>query len=244
MIGILTSSLGGFYKVDGRRIPTAFSEQNGLADQLRTRWKENAKVLFFPASPETPEKNDAIRDCLKMSFALSGLSVSALDLCDARNRKLAEECGGYDVVILGGGHVPTQNQFYKEIRLKQSLANFQGLLIAWSAGSMNCAETVYALPEEEGEGVDPNYRRFLPGLGITKRMIIPHYQDTKNDVVDGLRVMEDMAYPDSFGRAFYALPDGSYILSADGQEAVYGEAYRIQNGIVRKINEENKILTL
>ena len=71
MIGILTSSLGGFYKVDGRRIPTAFSEQNGLADQLRTRWKENAKVLFFPASPETPERNDAIRDCLKMSFALA-----------------------------------------------------------------------------------------------------------------------------------------------------------------------------
>ncbi len=244
MIVILTSSLGGFYKVDGKRIPTPFSERNGLAGQLRTYWKENARALFLPASPEALERNDATGDCLRMSFALSGLRVSVLDLCDSRNMKLAEECGSYDVVILGGGHVPTQNQFHRQIRLKQSLENFQGLLIAWSAGSMNCAETVYALPEEEGEGVDPNYRRYLPGLGLTKRMIIPHYQDTKDDVVDGLRVMEDMAYPDSFGRTFYALPDGSYILSADGQESVYGEAYRIQNGIIRKINEENRTLVL
>ena len=139
---------------------------------------------------------------------------------------------------------PPKTNSIDQIRLKQSLENYQGLLIAWSAGSMNCAETVYALPEEEGEGVDPNYRRYLPGLGLTKHIIIPHYQDTKHDVVDGLRVMEDMAYPDSFGRTFYALPDGSYILSADGQEAVYGEAYRIQNGIIRKINEENRTLVL
>ena len=33
---------------------------------------------------------------------------------------------------------------------------------------MNCAETVYAQPELEGESMDPEYQRFLPGFGITK----------------------------------------------------------------------------
>lgn len=244
MIAILTSSLGGYYKAEGKRIPTPFSNQNGLADQLRKHWKAHARVLFLPAWPDAPEQNDENRARLAQSFAMSGLDVSVLERCDSRNPELARDCGAYDVIILGGGHVPTQNQFHKEICLKQQLAAFQGLLIAWSAGSMNCAETVYALPEVEGEGTDPNYRRFMPGLGITKRMILPHYQNVKNDIVDGLRVMEDMAYPDSFGRAFYALPDGSYLLSTDGREEIHGEAYRISDGTIRKLCEENQVRML
>ena len=70
---------------------------------------------------------------------------------------------------------------------------------------MNCAETVYAQPEEEGEAVDPAYERFLPGLGLTQKMILPHYQAIRDDVLDGLCVMEDIAYPDSMGRQFYLL---------------------------------------
>jgi len=31
---------------------------------------------------------------------------------------------------------------------------------------MNCADTVYAQPEEPGEAVDPDYQRFIPGLGL------------------------------------------------------------------------------
>ena len=44
------------------------------------------------------------------------------------------------MLIFPGGHVPTQNAFYHRLRLRA----FSGLVIAWSAGSMNCAETVYA----------------------------------------------------------------------------------------------------
>lgn len=109
---------------------------------------------------------------------------------------------------------------------------------------MNCAKTVYALPEAEGEGIDPDYKRFLPGLEITKTMIIPHYQNTKEDIVDGLRVMEDIAFPDSDNHAFYGLVDGSYLLSIEEKEELHGEAYLIRNGEVRKINAENEICLL
>ena len=100
---------------------------------------------------------------------------------------------------------------------------------------MNCAELVYALPEGEGEGVDPEYRRFIPGLGITRHQIIPHFQDVRTERVDGLRVVEDMAYPDSMGREFIALNDGSYILHDNGTETLYGEAYRIKDGRMTQI---------
>ena len=45
---------------------------------------------------------------------------------------------------------------------------------------MNCAEIVYAQPEMSGEAVDPNYKRFLKGLNLTKYQIIPHYESIKN----------------------------------------------------------------
>lgn len=40
----------------------------------------------------------------------------------------------------------------KTIGLKERLQSWDGLLIAWSAGSMNCAEMVYAGPELLGGG--------------------------------------------------------------------------------------------
>lgn len=132
--------------------------------------------------------------------------------------------------MLAGGHVPTQNKFFKRLDLKQKLANFTGLIIAWSAGSMNSAKIVYAQPELEGAGIDQDFERFITGLGITEKMIIPHFQDVRTDIVDGLRVIEDMAYPDSIGKEFWALNDGSFIISINGDETLYGEAFLIKDG--------------
>jgi dipeptidase E len=112
---------------------------------------------------------------------MSGLKANSFDICDYRNEQIIEKVNRYDVILLTGGHVPTQNRFFKKIDLKEKLANFDGLIIAWSAGSMNCAETVYAQPELDGEGIDQEFQRFIPGLGLTKFMIIPHFQDVRTD---------------------------------------------------------------
>ena len=100
---------------------------------------------------------------------------------------------------------------------------------------MNAADIVYAQPEEPGESVDPAYQRFLPGLGLTETQILPHYQMVKDRMLDGRRLFEDITYPDSCGRSFLVLCDGSYLLREDGQESVFGEAYRIENGILRPV---------
>ena len=35
MVAILTSSLGGSHKVNGKRIPTCLQNENGLLDQIK-----------------------------------------------------------------------------------------------------------------------------------------------------------------------------------------------------------------
>ena len=59
---------------------------------------------------------------------------------------------------------------------------------------MNSAQIVYAQPEMDGEAIDPEYKRFLKGLDLTKFQIIPHYYSIKDKKLDGLRIIEDISY--------------------------------------------------
>ena len=105
-----------------------------------------------------------------------------------------------------------------------------------SAGSMNSATEVYAQPELEGESVDPDYVKFFPGLGLTETQLLPHYQDIKDDFLDGKRLFEDITYADSIGHKFIAIPDGSYLYSEDGKEEIMGNYYVISDGAIKEIN--------
>ena len=149
-----------------------------------------------------------------------------------------------DVIILGGGHVPSQNAFMKKLKLKERLADWDGLLIGGSAGSMNCAEVVYAGPELPGEAVDPEFQRWISGLGITKTNIFPHFEMLKDEMLDGMRLVEDITYSDSMGHEIIALNNGSYIVVENGVETLYGEAYSIKDGIRRQICEDGEWVKL
>ncbi len=229
MKAILTSSLGGCFKINGVRIPAPLLQTNGLLDRLKAIWPENASVLFICGDPTDYEKNDNICAYFRESFPMSKLSVSDIDMCDNRNPEVIDNLDKIDVLIFMGGHVPTQNKFMKNLRLKEHLSDYNGIIIAWSAGSMNCADVVYAGPELEGEALDPLYERWLPGLGITDINIFPHMQSLKDARLDGMRVIEDITFADSVAHEIIALNDGSYIMIADGKTTLYGEAYVIKD---------------
>ena len=229
MRSILTSYLGGASRVGEKRVPGVLFEANGLLKKIQEFWPKNARVLMICASPDDYEKNDAVVSCYRQSLSMSELSYSSLEMCDDRNEASADMLGEKDVIILTGGHVPTQNAFFKKIGLKEKLQDFDGLLLAWSAGSMNCAETVYAGPELPGESIDPDYQRWISGLGITNINIWPHFQHLREEMLDGRRLLEDITYEDSMGHEFIALNDGSYVLIEGGKETIFGEAYSIKN---------------
>lgn len=240
----LTSHIGGSYKVGLQRFPAPLIQENGLVDSLKAQWKDPARMLFIAASPEDANKNNDICACFAAAFPMSGLPLACIHICDARNESLAHRLQEYDVILLSGGHVPKQNAFFEKIRLKEELIGYSGIVIGISAGTMNSASTVYAQPELPGETFDPDYRRFLPGLGLTDIMVLPHWQALRGETLDGLRILEDLTLPDSLGRTFYALCDGSYILSENGTDTLYGEAYRIQDGAIGQICENGQHILL
>ncbi len=218
---------------------------NGFLEELRKVYSHPWSVLFICSNPDAYEMTDAFSVSVQKAFAQEGFLFSSLQILDRRTQ---DQCDSLlhkaDLVFLSGGHVPTQNRFFQEIGLAEKLKEFEEIVIGISAGSMNAAQTVYAQPELKGEAVCESYQRFLPGLGLIKTMILPHYQMIKDSVLDGLRVIEDIAYPDSMGRLIYALPDGSYLLLKDGREELHGEAWLISDGKIRLVNRENQVLVL
>ncbi len=242
MKAILVSNLGTSVKIGDKRIPAPILEANGLQEKIKSIWPEEARVLLIFASPDEYERNDGIYACVRESIPMSGLGYLSFEGCDDRNEAAVEHLDEIDVIILAGGHVPTQNAFFTKLGLKEKLENFHGIVLGWSAGSMNCAETVYAAPELEGEALDPEFKRFIPGLGLTKTNIFPHFQKLRNEILDGQRVIEDITYGDSFGHEFLALNDGSYLVIEDGIETVCGDAYRIKEGHQEQICRDGEVL--
>ena len=241
----LTSSPCSPYPQKDGQVLYGYSEENGFLRRFKEGWEPGCSCLMISSDPADFAHNDKMQGEFKGFFDISGIPVSRLVMCDERNEKdvpgLLSECR---MVILAGGHVPTQNGFFKRIRLKELIAGYEGTVMGISAGTMNCAGTVYVQPELAGESVDPEYVRFLPGLGLTDLMILPHYQNVKNHMLDGRRLMEDITYRDSQGRTFYALVDGSYVLVQDGREVLYGEAYRIEDGEIGKVCEKGECVVL
>lgn len=241
MICFFTSTLGDFYLMDRMRV--GLVDKNEFIENLSKVWTDGARGLFISADPDSHEGNDRMRDEFFRAFGDVGLNFSSLNVCDSRCEDLSD-IDSIDVIILGGGHVPTENRFFKRIGLEEKLSRFRGVLLSLSAGSMNSAKTVYSLPELEGEAIDPGYNRWLSGLGLTECMMIPHYQYFKDVYLDGLHVISDIAMPDSIGRKFYALVDGSYILSRNGEERIYGEAYLISDGNIKRICSDGESIKL
>lgn len=215
---------------------------NSFRENLKKYWKENSRCLMIAASPDAYDQNDEMTEFFFHAVQDSGMSVENMQLLDSRNVDISrEELHSYDVIFLGGGHVPTENAFFHKIGLKEKIQNFDGIVLGISAGTMNCAKVVYAQPELEGEASNPDYQRYLEGLNLTCTQILPHYQMVKDNMLDGRRLFEDITCEDSYAKAFLVLPDGSYLLIENGKEEVWGEAYCFSNGSFFQINEENKV---
>lgn len=223
----------------------ALNPANGFAEAITSALPNPCRGLFVASSPDDPERTEEFAGHMRHTFELADIVFSRYDILDSRNREQAAELvHDADFIILAGGHVPTQNRFFREIGLRELIKDFDGVVMGISAGTMNAADVVYAQPEEPGEAIDPNYEKFLPGLGLTEIMICPHYQMVRDDVLDGLRLFEDITYGDSMGRRFYVFPDGTYLFIKDGAEELRGEAYLIEDGEFRRISENGDVIPL
>lgn len=218
---------------------------NQFLEELKTRFPKPCRALDICSDPDSWEIMDYYASLTKKMLENAGFRFERFLTLDSRNTEMAAQLvRESNLVILSGGHVPTQNRFFEKIHLRDLMKSYEGIIIGISAGSMNSADEVYSQPEEEGEAIDPTYQRFLTGLNLTKANLLPHYQDNIDDVLDGMKIYADIACPDSMGKTFYAIPDGSYLFVDSGKEELRGEAYRIQDGVICQISSLGDIVIL
>lgn len=221
------------------------SDANGFLGRLFRHLPDPAHGLFIASNPADCVGTECAGMEMKEALGEAGANIISWQvLHDGTADRAAELVGSADLIILSGGHVPTQNAFFQRIGLRGLLQGWDGTIISISAGSMNCASMVYSLPEEPGEAVDPFYHRFFPGLGLTDISIIPHFQKLREVWLDGYHSINDLAVGDSFGHTFYCLPDGSYIYKKGTREELHGPASVIQGGLLRIANHPGEVLLL
>lgn len=229
--------------VDGAHRPILDS-RNDFVERLKAVLPPNPRALFIASHPDSRDLTCHWGADTVSAFAYANMAFSSYGILDGGNAGDA----GYlihnsDIIFLAGGHVPTQNAFFQEIGLRELLEDFDGVVMGISAGSMNMADTVYAQPEEPGESV-PEFKRFLPGLGLTDVNILPHYQKARYYTLDGMRLYEDVTFADSMGHCFFVLPDGSYVYQDADCQLLCGKAYRLKNGILELLTEDGEALDL
>ena len=221
-----------------------FNSANHYKETLLKLWGDNPNILYIASFPDTYEITDEYYYAFINGYKNAGFKFNSY-LLDYRNiNEFDTLLSKANIIYLPGGHTPTEMKFFNELKLKDKLKDFNGLIIGTSAGSMNMAKTVYAPPELEGETKDPNYKKYFDGLGLTDLNILPHHSIYKDAIVDGINVYNEIVLKDSKDHKFYSYSDGTYITVIEGKVTLYGEAFLINDGKIAKISNNNDLIEL
>lgn len=230
MVIFLTSSFID-YATEETYTPKPLENSFGFIDNLKKYWKQDSRVLYFAGDPDDFSENDFQKRELEDCFRLAGFSLDEIKVFDSRcDEDLKSLMNWADVVYLAGGKGPTENDYINEAGLKEALSNFEGIFIGLSAGSINAADDVFMFPEFPGEASDPDFPYHMKGLGLTQLNIIPHIQYYVRQTFDGKRLIEDILMPESDGRRFYLITDGSYFVIKGMLTSFYGKGWALENG--------------
>ena len=227
MICFLTSATGPF------QTPALYTEY-GFTDRLRRDLPDPVRALWIANDPADYVRAEPFALEVRDAFVNAGFRMAEYVMLDNRNADRAKELtAGADLIILSGGEVAVQNRFFARIRLKELLADWDGVLVAISAGTMNSAETVPVPPSVPGDPTDPAQWPVLPGLGLTKHHVVPHFQYIRTQSMPGIGPMEAYFRSVSRTRPLLALDDTAYLYrDAEGNEKICGRAYRIADGTI------------
>lgn len=239
---ILTSCLNMYHKDnEGKKVAHIIDNTNGILDLIKKLTPKQENFVLVASSAYNYDATDIYAKLTFKAFEMT-YPFQNYTILDGRTKDKAPMLiQNADLIFLCGGHVPTQNQFFQDINLEKYINQANALIIGQSAGSMNCAEIVYAQPELEGESIDPNYKKYLKGLGLTNISILPHFEQCINCTVDGKNIFKEISIPDSKIKPFIAYSDGAFIYDNGNTQYIYGKAYLFNNGSYQQISDDNNI---
>lgn len=171
MKAILTSSLGGQVKIDGKRLPAKLPETNGLLKCIKDVWKKDSKAMIISGSPEYFDKNDSVLFCLKGAFSLSDLGTSEVLMCDERNKEIFADVPVQDYIdsiwndIADAEEEITDNPMYLILNLARVLAYLKdGLVLSKKEGG---EWGINHIPEMYHGLMQDAMREYADGVDIT-----------------------------------------------------------------------------
>ena len=204
---------------------------NGLADELCATLPNPLRCCMVTSFPDDQTITDRMAWEIRECFERAGRPFDHYEVLDRRTQdEAARMIGKANFIILCGGHVPTENKFFHQIKLKALLKKFDDILLTISAGSMNCATNVYAPPEMDEEATDPKYKNVLKGLGLTELHILPHMQTLTKMRLGGKLLIRDIVMNDLAAQPIYCMEDGAYIHITQERSELRGKTYIIQGG--------------
>lgn len=226
----LTSNIGGIKKIDWEKLSISFFESNNFLSNLKKSLKICNKFVLVASDPDNYEQNDKYLNLDIKALELSGFKFREYINLDNRNKNnikaILNDCS---LMFLSGWNTYQQNLFFNDIGLKKHLKDLDCCIVSISAGAINSAKNVFNSPEKKE---DLEISRILDGLDLTNINIEPHFDKLNKNKIQMNAILEA-----SYNRIIYGIPDGSYILD----NIIYGECYKIYNGKIKLIcdNEKN-----
>lgn len=230
----LTSNLNHYEKIDGVKVAKEIDNKNSLVDQLKSMLDDTRGILYVPSDATNKDKIEEYSKILFDALRLSGIVFDNYYVVDDNSsvEEVRDKVLESDLVFLSGGDTLMQMQYFEEIKLRDILSNYEGVIVGQSAGAINLAEDVYNSPESEE---DLKRSSYFKGLGKTNINIEPHFVlDTSNFDSDEM-LHRNAMLEESKNRDLYAIPDVSHIFDNGVEQKVYGECYLLRDGEIMKI---------
>lgn len=240
MILFLASNIGGVKKENDKKYPVKFFEKNSFLNNLKKNLTNTKKFVLVASDPDNYDKNDLFLKMDIEALKLSDLCFDEYLVLDQRNTwDIENVLKDASLIFLNGGNTLLQNKFFNSINLKKYI-NDNSVVIGISAGSINSAKDAYNSPESEK---DLNNSPYLHGLELTSINIEPHFSlSNLND--DSKKIQMKAILSESNKRILYGLTDGAYFIKTSSKCILYGESYKIQNGIIKKICNDDEFINI
>ena len=115
----LTSSPCDNNVPEGLDLPCIFDARNGFVENLRASVEPGAQLLIIASDPDAFAGNDEMAATFEGCFAAAEIELEDVCVLDSRNADdVAELVAQSGVILLSGGHVPTENAFFASLDLR------------------------------------------------------------------------------------------------------------------------------
>ncbi|MCL2101520.1 MAG: Type 1 glutamine amidotransferase-like domain-containing protein [Fibromonadales bacterium] len=200
---------------------------NKILANIKKYTPKYESIVFVANNPDDERENNEFSKMFFESFEAAGLMFKNKTILDNKNKEQASALiENADLIILCGGNVPKQNEFFWQTGIKKSLASTKALIIGISAGAMNLCEKAFCLPESRAELSE---HRWFDGLGFFSKVLVPHFNGVTTRPYNGINI-DEYTFQKSYEYELLGFPNDSYILLDKEGTHYFGDFYAIKDG--------------